>query len=205
MSSKARATWAPASGLGAEAVSAAQPDSAARSGSVRIARECLPCAMSLPRLYLQSAPGRSAGACADLNIVRPMRKGACAAADPSWREFGLRCRRRKMAHVLETASVPRGTLLSRAARQGCAHRERLGAGASARSFRIPRALPDIMAGVDRTIMMPLAMVVIASLVPAPGLGALVPHAAVLPSVAPLPPGAPAKGCGLGMEGRGRLC
>lgn len=62
-----------------------------------------------------------------------------------------------------------------------------------------------MAGVDRTIMMPLAMVVIASLVPAPGLGALVPHAAVLPSVAPLPPGAPAKGCGLGMEGRGRLC
>ena len=38
---------------------------------------------------------------------------------------------------------------------------------------IPLALPNIMAGINQTIMMSLAMVVIASLVSAPGLGVLV--------------------------------
>ena len=38
---------------------------------------------------------------------------------------------------------------------------------------IPLALPNIMAGINQTIMMSLAMVVIASLVSAPGLGTLV--------------------------------
>lgn len=41
------------------------------------------------------------------------------------------------------------------------------------SVEIPLALPNIMAGVNQTIMMSLAMVVIASLVSAPGLGVLV--------------------------------
>jgi len=41
------------------------------------------------------------------------------------------------------------------------------------NVEIPLALPNIMAGVNQTIMMSLAMVVIASLVSAPGLGTLV--------------------------------
>ena len=41
------------------------------------------------------------------------------------------------------------------------------------SVEIPLALPNIMAGINQTIMMSLAMVVIASLVSAPGLGTLV--------------------------------
>ncbi|MEN2495240.1 MAG: hypothetical protein TECD_01161 [Hyphomicrobiaceae bacterium hypho_1] len=41
------------------------------------------------------------------------------------------------------------------------------------SIEIPLALPNIMAGINQTIMMALAMVVIASLVSAPGLGVLV--------------------------------
>ena len=42
-----------------------------------------------------------------------------------------------------------------------------------RMVEIPLALPNIMAGINQTIMMSLAMVVIASLVSAPGLGTLV--------------------------------
>ena len=38
---------------------------------------------------------------------------------------------------------------------------------------LPLALPNIMAGLNQTIMMSLAMVVIASMVTAPGLGVLV--------------------------------
>ncbi len=41
------------------------------------------------------------------------------------------------------------------------------------NVQIPLALPNIMAGVNQTIMMSLAMVVIASMVTAPGLGVLV--------------------------------
>ncbi|QDA36504.1 ABC transporter permease subunit (plasmid) [Paracoccus liaowanqingii] len=46
-------------------------------------------------------------------------------------------------------------------------------GQKLRRVQIPPALPNIMAGVNQTIMMSLAMVVIASLVSAPGLGVLV--------------------------------
>lgn len=42
-----------------------------------------------------------------------------------------------------------------------------------RKVELPLALPNIMAGINQTIMMSLAMVVIASLVSAPGLGVLV--------------------------------
>jgi glycine betaine/proline transport system permease protein len=42
-----------------------------------------------------------------------------------------------------------------------------------KGVQIPLALPNIMAGINQTIMMSLAMVVIASLVSAPGLGVLV--------------------------------
>jgi glycine betaine/proline transport system permease protein len=42
-----------------------------------------------------------------------------------------------------------------------------------RKVELPLALPNIMAGINQTIMMSLAMVVIASLVSAPGLGMLV--------------------------------
>jgi glycine betaine/proline transport system permease protein len=41
------------------------------------------------------------------------------------------------------------------------------------NVELPLALPNIMAGINQTIMMSLAMVVIASLVSAPGLGVLV--------------------------------
>jgi len=42
-----------------------------------------------------------------------------------------------------------------------------------RKVELPLVLPNIMAGINQTIMMSLAMVVIASLVSAPGLGMLV--------------------------------